>query len=170
MVAKVLTDKQPFYQYKEIQMFSVLRRKETPHLPDEGDGRNVWGYGGNDDLMWDLLTKCWSYVPSRRPSCRMIQDALKEIGFQDDRPKATEIETGSSFWQAMREGSGSKADYGRVEEILRSVSSGLSFCLFGERSSFCIFRSIHSRLLRLYPTLFVLGHFVLVYIILLDRG
>jgi len=120
---ELLTDLLPFYQYKEMQMFSVMRRKEIPHLPDEGEGRNTWGYGGIDDLMWDLLVRCWSYVPSRRPSCKAIQEALQEMGIQDDRPRATEIETGSSFWQAMREGSGKKVNYGQVEDILRSIDS-----------------------------------------------
>lgn len=145
MITKVLTDKLPFYQYKEIQLYAAMRRKEIPHLPDEEENRNTWGYGGIDDLMWDLLVRCWSYVPSRRPSCKEIQEALKEIGFQDDRPEAAKIETGSSFWQTMREGSGHGGIQWRVEDILRSVRVVL--LSFGGSLFDHTFRSVHGKLL-----------------------
>ncbi len=148
IISKVLTNKLPFYQYKNTQIYSVMMRKETPQWPEETDGEDSESSKELDEKVWVLLVRCWDYDPPSRPNCEAIQEALKDIGFQDTRPEATtEIETGSSFWQAMREKSGNKVDYERVANILLPVSSRLSIHLLGKANVFHIFSSIHRNML-----------------------
>ncbi len=131
VISQVLTNKLPFHQYKsDIQILSAMMRKETPRRPEQTDGEDSESSKELDEKVWGLLVRCWNYDPPRRPNCEAIQEALKDVGFQDTRPDATtKLETGSSFWQAMREKSSYQVDYQRVAAILLPVSSRPSFRL-----------------------------------------
>lgn len=121
IVEKVLTSKAPFYQYAANQVVAALVRKEIPLRPE----CDPWIRCGNiSDQLWELLEKCWDYIPENRPSCQEIRDCITIMGFRDTRSATTaNTETNPAPWEDMAGGSGVKIDYGRVQEILRHVST-----------------------------------------------
>lgn len=86
---EVMTNKLPFYQYKNTQIYSVMVKKGIPHLPEETEGEG--GRNGKElnEELWKMLVRCWDYDPLSRPRCRVIQEVLRHIGFQGDRPETT---------------------------------------------------------------------------------
>ncbi len=121
-ITQVLSGKMPFYQYKDAQVVRALMKEEIPLRPNREPG-TFTSEELNDDV-WNLLVRCWNFVPQDRPSCRAIRDAIRALGAQDDDRPDTMADMGASvFWRAMREKSKERLDYERVQEVLLRVVS-----------------------------------------------
>jgi hypothetical protein len=110
----------PFYQYKRyIQMLAAMMRKEIPLRP-ESVGREEFS-----DQFWNLLTRCWNYIPKDRPTCKMLQASITELGIRDDRSRAAEVKDDFTFGEIMREESNARLDYKRLWEILSCANTSV---------------------------------------------
>lgn len=107
----------PFYQYKDFQMVAAMMRRETPLRPGSV-GREEFS-----DQLWDLLERCWNYIPTDRPTCKMLRDCIMEIGTQDETSRAVEVEDSGGFGATTREGSNARLDYVRLRDVLFRISA-----------------------------------------------
>lgn len=118
---QVLTGKLPFYKLSDAQVvLSLAQSRNEPPLPGVIDDDGI------DDQMRKIMKKCWTRLPSDRPTCDTIRRTIANIGIRDPRPKViTKAPDGLSFLQAMRNNSLPRVDYNRVREILQMVSDSL---------------------------------------------
>jgi serine/threonine protein kinase len=82
---KVLSRKVPYYQYTENpHIRSALSRGEFPIRPisEEDDAGEI-----NDD-SWELIMQCCALEPENRPKLVDIQNWLRNISPEDNRPPA----------------------------------------------------------------------------------
>lgn len=121
IACKICTCKVPFYQYiNDYRLLSaLLKDKEIPIRPTPKDQFDVI-----DDCIWDLMRRCWDYVPSNRPACGEIQQYIAGMGIPDNRPQTPLQAPGPSvFWEDMRNKSETTIDCERVQQILLSVGN-----------------------------------------------
>jgi len=129
---EVLTDKLPFYQYKDLRVMRALMDKEIPLRPEQEPGA---GCQELNDNVWQLLVNCWNYVPQDRPSCKALQHTLRKMKIQGNRRTST-MGAGKPFWQGVTADDdfdyifwqgvnwfSDDLDYVRVEEVLLRVKN-----------------------------------------------
>ncbi|KXN91158.1 Serine/threonine-protein kinase fray1 [Leucoagaricus sp. SymC.cos] len=116
VIYEILSRKLPYFQYPQnIQVIAALRREEFPVRPDGGES----GSDLIEDVIWELLKKCWALEPDARPSC---QDILKR--FQDLRPEyqplknSREVQTASEIRKRL---SPQVIDFYQVQNLLRKI-------------------------------------------------
>lgn len=97
-----------------------MMRKEIPLRPEPAGSKEL------SDRLWDLLTACWNYEPKDRPTCKMLQASITEIGIQDNRPPLVGTEDSGTFGGTVGEGPSPELDYPRLQEILFHVSANAS--------------------------------------------
>ncbi|KAH7322150.1 kinase-like domain-containing protein [Rhizoctonia solani] len=74
-IYEVLTGKVPYHEIKELApvMLRIIQR-DTPTRPVSiPDGHE------SGDMLWDLFTLCWKYVPDERPSAANVTEVMKGI-------------------------------------------------------------------------------------------
>jgi len=118
---EVLTDKMPFYQYKDVQVMRALMNKEVPLRPKRGAGV---GHSELDDSVWRLLIMCWNYAPQDRPHSKTIKQTVRAKAPQvsNDRQNTSTKAGGPQFWRDMKNKSNHGLDYAHVEEVLLGVT------------------------------------------------
>ncbi|KAF5361837.1 hypothetical protein D9756_002615 [Leucocoprinus leucothites] len=84
-ILKVLSRKEPYYQYTEDEHIrSALSRGEPLKRPDRTDG----DLDEIDDQAWDLITKCCSIERGGRPTATEAQELVASWEIEDSRPPA----------------------------------------------------------------------------------
>lgn len=76
--------------------------------------------------MWDIMTRCWNYVPQERPTCEKLQGIFKGLELTDVRPRTSTRAKDVAFWRAMNLAnlkSTQEIDYERARQILIDVSA-----------------------------------------------
>ncbi|KAF9447814.1 kinase-like protein [Macrolepiota fuliginosa MF-IS2] len=114
----VFTRRIPFYQVhrKETLMAILMKGVAIPLRPPPDDPDHV------EDEMWDLMKKCWNYVPQDRPTCKQLQSFFEGLNLPDNRPRTPAgSKDGHTIWRARKAESKEEADYQRALEILTRI-------------------------------------------------
>lgn len=70
-----MAETKPYYNWSDSSILPRVQAGETPHRPP----------GGIDDPVWELLQKCWSLDPAKRPPTVEIYNTLSNLNY---RPRA----------------------------------------------------------------------------------
>jgi len=76
LALQVLGGKMPFSEHDDLTVTAIIWAGETPRRPP----------AGINDTVWLFLEKCWSNVPSERPSITQVCDALLKFRFLPQTP------------------------------------------------------------------------------------
>ncbi|KAF9447813.1 kinase-like protein [Macrolepiota fuliginosa MF-IS2] len=114
---EVFTHKIPFYQVRGGSLVATLMKGiAIPLRPPSDSPDHI------EDVMWDLMKKCWNYKSQDRPTCKQLQSFFKGLNLQDNRPRTpVGSEDGHAFWRAMKAESKEEVDYQRAFEILTRI-------------------------------------------------
>lgn len=115
---QVLTGSIPYQGFKEAQIIRKLIKGEKPALPSfELNSTRA------EDVVWELVEKCWAIEPKARPMCKELSQELEKKGLkrgQDDLSKDTP-QGKKSFWDTIRGSGVISIDLNQVEHILYDV-------------------------------------------------
>jgi serine/threonine protein kinase len=82
---KVLSKKVPYYKYiQDSQIRSALSQDELPIRPVSADSST----DEIDDESWELIMRCCTLEPESRLKLADIQNLLKNLSLEDNRPVA----------------------------------------------------------------------------------
>ena len=68
-VSQVLTEKKPYFNCNDS---NIVPKVQAGEIPERLPGRI-------GDSVWELLGKCWSRLPERRPSAAELHDAFSDL-------------------------------------------------------------------------------------------
>ncbi|KAF5353883.1 hypothetical protein D9756_007269 [Leucocoprinus leucothites] len=85
---EILSGNVPFCQIaKDLRVAVTITKGNKPIRPGRG------GFDGDeiDDIMWQLMLRCWEYEPEDRLSCLDVRQVFVGMNVQDDRTSAKPI-------------------------------------------------------------------------------
>ncbi|CAE6486586.1 unnamed protein product [Rhizoctonia solani] len=73
---EAMTGQIPYYRKSDaLVIFQVVQRREPPERPD-----SIPVSHKTMDKLWELLLRCWSFEPTKRPSAADVAEAIKMLG------------------------------------------------------------------------------------------
>lgn len=117
-MAQVLEGKFPFHGMSDRQTFFALMKGTPPAR------LTIAGPNPTENVIWNLVNRCWSLQPYARPKCRDILEYLNSEGLArmnvgEDRDR--DIRERQGFWKAMRGDEEVPIDFNVVDTILNEV-------------------------------------------------
>lgn len=78
-----------------------------------------------EDVIWDLVEKCWAIEPKARLTCKELSQELEKKGLKREQVHSFEDSSQGkqSFWDTMRRSEAVPVDLSQVEYILNEVVS-----------------------------------------------
>lgn len=73
-----MTGEVPYYEtVNESALVLKIARQESPMRP----AAKIPPKDAKADILWSLLTSCWSYDPKTRPTATEVGNAMRNIAF-----------------------------------------------------------------------------------------